>query len=193
MLWLSMMKIYSKMKRSNNAKLIVSFKSSTINEFCVWFLCCCIASFCATVVCVNLALASTKPPVPRFVTTKSNEVNARKGPGVRYPTEWVFIKKGEPIEITTEFDQWRYITDVKGEGGWVHSSVLSGKRSVIIKSKNIEPLRKSADKTSRVIAKLSPNLRCAFKVCKKDWCKIDCQSNSGWIEKKHLWGVYPED
>lgn len=139
------------------------------------------------------AFASGKQPLPRFATTKSNEVNARSGPGVRYPTEWVFIKKGEPLEITAEFEQWRYVLDIKGEGGWVHSSVLSGKRSVIIKGKDIQELRRSAGQGARVVAKLSPDLRCQFKSCKGEWCKIKCQSYEGWIERKYLWGIYPTD
>lgn len=137
--------------------------------------------------------ASSKLPLPRFAITKSNEVNARSGPGVRYPTEWVFIRKGEPLEITAEFEQWRYVLDIKGEGGWVHSSVISGKRSVVIKGKEIQSLRRSIGQGARVVAKLEPDLRCQFKSCKEDWCKIKCQSYEGWIEKKYIWGVYPNE
>lgn len=136
---------------------------------------------------------NNKQPIPRFVVTKSNEVNARTGPGIRYPIEWIFIKKGEPIEITAEFEQWRYVKDIKGEGGWVHSSVLSGKRSVIVVSKEIVRLYKSTDLASRVIAKLSPDLRCQFKKCQGDWCKIKCQSYDGWVMRKYLWGVYANE
>lgn len=139
------------------------------------------------------AFASNKQPLPRFATTKSNEVNARSGPGVRYPTEWVFVRKGEPLEITAEFEQWRYVLDIKGEGGWVHSSVLSGKRSVVIKSKDVQELRRSTGQGARVVAKLSPDLRCQFKSCKANWCKIKCYSYEGWIEGKYLWGIYPTD
>lgn len=78
-----------------------------------------------------------KLPIPRFASIKSNEVNSRVGPTVKSPIEWVFVKKGEPVEITAEYGQWRQIRDVTGEGGWVHSSVLSGKRSVIIKSSGV--------------------------------------------------------
>lgn len=141
----------------------------------------------------NPAFASGKLPLPRFAVTKSNEVNARSGPGVRYPTEWVFVKKGEPLEITAEFEQWRYVSDIKSEGGWVHSSVISGKRSVVIKAKEAQNLRRSVGQGARVVAKLAPELRCQFKSCKGEWCKIKCHSYEGWIERKHLWGVYPNE
>lgn len=81
-------------------------------------------------------------PIPRFASIKSNEVNARSGPEIKSPIQWVFIKKGEPIEIIAEYEKWRQIRDIKGEGGWVHSSVVSGKRTVVIVSLFPVPLLK---------------------------------------------------
>ena len=131
-------------------------------------------------------------PVPRFVTIKFDEVNARTGPERDCPIEWVFIKKGEPIEVITEYDQWRKIRDIKGEGGWVHSSVISGKRSVVVVAKNTMPLLKSPGKYDQIVAKLVPQIRCSLYKCQKDWCQIGCKSYKGWIAKKYLWGVYPD-
>lgn len=135
--------------------------------------------------------ASDKTEILRFATTKSNEVNARSGPGTQYPTEWVFIKKGEPLAITAEFEQWRYARDINGDVGWVHSSVLSGKRSVIVLAKDnkLKFLRRQPSPHSRIIAKLSNEIRCQFKKCEENWCKIKCQDYTGWIEQTSLWGV----
>lgn len=126
----------------------------------------------------------------RFATTKSNEVNARTGPGIQYPTEWIFIKKGEPLAITGEFEQWRYVRDIKGDVGWVHSSVLSGKRSVIVTGDKIKFLKKQPSAHSRTIAQISNELRCQFKKCEDEWCKIKCDGYTGWIERKNLWGLH---
>ena len=35
----------------------------------------------------------------RFVSLRSDEVNVRVGPGVRYPVKWVFRQKAIPVEI----------------------------------------------------------------------------------------------
>lgn len=148
--------------------------------------------FCCLISSVEI-YASKKLPVPRFVSTKSAEVNARSGPGISYPIEWVFVKKGEPLEITAEFEQWRYVKDIEGQGGWIHSSVLSGKRTIIITSKEVVALHKAPDYASRVVVKLSPHVRCQFKKCEKSWCKIKCQSYEGWINKKYIWGVYQQE
>lgn len=132
-------------------------------------------------------------PVPRYVTIKFNEVNARTGPTEDCPIEWVFIKKGEPVEVIAEYDQWRKIRDINGEGGWVHSRVISGNRSVVFVAKNTMPLVASPGKYDQIVAKLIPQIRCSLIKCEKDWCKVNCKSHKGWIARKFLWGVYPDE
>lgn len=139
------------------------------------------------------AEAAKDLPVPRFVTIKFDEVNARTGPAVDCPIEWVFITKGEPVEIVAEYDSWRKIRDIKSEGGWVHSSVLSGNRSVVITSKNVMPLLSNPADYDNIVVKVSPGLRCTLLKCKKEWCQINCITYKGWIARKYLWGVYPDE
>lgn len=132
---------------------------------------------------------NTKLPIPRFASIKSNEVNARIGPTIKSSIEWVFIRKGEPVEIVAEYEQWRQIRDINGEGGWVHSSVLSGKRSVIILGKEIVALTKSPS-SDKVVAKIASNVRCSLNKCKAQYCQISCQGYTGWLAKSLLWGIY---
>ena len=65
-------------------------------------------------------------PIPRFASLKSDEVNVRTGPGSRYPIDWVFKRKGMPVEIVAEFENWRKIRDWQGAGGWVYQGLLTG-------------------------------------------------------------------
>ena len=74
-------------------------------------------------------------PIPRFASLRSDEVNVRTGPGSRYPVDWVFKRKAMPVEIVAEYENWRKIRDWQGASGWVHQSLLTGKRSFIIASK----------------------------------------------------------
>ena len=103
-----------------------------------------------------------KLPIPRYVTIKFNEVNARTGPTEDCPIEWVFIKKDEPVEVIAEYDQWRKIRDINGEGGWVHSRVISGNRSVVFVAKNTMPLVASPGKYDQAVAKLVPQISSIF-------------------------------
>ena len=135
-----------------------------------------------------------KLPLPRFASIKSNEVNARAGPSIKSPIEWVFVKKGEPIEIVAEYEQWRQIIDMEGEGGWVHSSVLSGKRFVVVKGKEeLQLIKDPHDINHKITAKVKPMVRCQLNKCKDKWCKLRCKGVDGWIQRKSLWGVYMDE
>ena len=153
-------------------------------------------SFIFIFIIFNCYIVSAIPinlPVPRFVTIKFNEVNARTGPESDCPIEWVYLKKNEPVEVIAEYGKWRKIKDINGDGGWVHASVIAGKRSIIITSKNPAPLLFSPLNHEQIKAYLLPNLRCSLHNCKKDWCLISCKTYKGWVSRKNIWGVYPEE
>ena len=141
----------------------------------------------------NVALATKNPNVPRFVTAKSDHVNARKGPGATYPIGWVLVQKYQPLKVIAEFEDWRKTEDMSGYVGWVHSSVLSTKRSVIITCKNKCNLWKSASDSSKVAAVLEEGLRCSLEKVKYSFCKVKCKNHKGWIEHKNIWGLLKEE
>ncbi|HEC14175.1 MAG TPA: hypothetical protein ENI72_00310, partial [Rhodospirillales bacterium] len=71
-------------------------------------------------------------PLPRFVSLRVNEVNMRTGPGVQYPIEWVYSRQYLPMEVIAEYSTWRKVRDWQGGQGWVHQSMLGGRRSFIV-------------------------------------------------------------
>ena len=64
---------------------------------------------------IPFSLFATVKKLPRFVSIKSNEANARTGPGTNYPITWTFIKRYEPVEVIKEFQEWRLINDIDGK------------------------------------------------------------------------------
>jgi SH3-like domain-containing protein len=131
-------------------------------------------------------------PVPRYVSLKSGEVNMRIGPGTRYSINWVYKREGLPVEIIQEFDQWREIRDSDGTTGWVHKQMLQGKRMAVIK-KGTAVLRRAADAQSGPMLRLEPGVVGRLLECEKDWCRLQVSGHKGWIEKTHIWGVYPKE
>ena len=133
-------------------------------------------------------------PIPRFVSLAKDKVYVRTGPAVRYPIKWVFQKGGLPIEVIQEFDTWRKIRDIEGEEGWIHQSLLSGKRNVIIKKeKKLVTLLRDPMAESRPVAALEPNVVAALTQCVGSWCEIRVQGYEGWVERKMLWGIYEDE
>ena len=96
-------------------------------------------------------------PIPRFASLRSDEVNVRTGPGARYPIEWVFKRKTMPVEIVAEYENWRKIRDWQGASGWVHQSLLTGKRTFIIPSRQA-PLLKTPASSAELVARLDPEV-----------------------------------
>ncbi len=137
--------------------------------------------------------------VSHFASIKSSEVNVRRGPNIRYPIDWVFVKKGEPVEVIGEFEHWKRIRDVNGDEGWVKAIMLSKKRTAVIiipnsqKNKLYAELRSKPNHSSNIFAKIAKLKRVIIEQCQKEWCKIKVNNISGWLEKELLWGVYQNE
>ena len=76
--------------------------------------------------------AVTNLPLPRYVTLKGGEGNARRGPSLTHRIDWTFTLSGMPLKITAEHENWRRVEDADGVGGWVHYALLSGTRAVLV-------------------------------------------------------------
>lgn len=131
-------------------------------------------------------------PVPRFVSVHAPKANVRTGPGVRYPVDWVLVRKGMPVEIVAEFEHWRKIRDWQGTEGWVHQSMLSGARSVVVMTE-VRALRRTADPAAPVVARLEAGVIARVLACETAWCRLDAAGFKGWIPKSEIWGVSDDE
>ena len=131
-------------------------------------------------------------PVPRFVSLRSEEVNLRTGPGVRYPVEWVFVRRQMPVEILQEFENWRRIRDRDGTEGWVHQSMLTGRRAAVVEGE-MRNLRRRPEAEAPVVARVEPGVVAAILECKDAWCRLETAGFRGWVPRTEIWGVYPNE
>lgn len=134
--------------------------------------------------------AVTNLPLPRFVSLKGTEGNARRGPALSQRIDWVFTRRGMPLEITAEFENWRLVQDKDGAGGWVHYSLLSGSRSVVITT-NLAPLYAAPDERADILATLQADVVGRVSECTENWCRISAGGEKGWVQKASFWGVGP--
>jgi SH3-like domain-containing protein len=132
--------------------------------------------------------AVTNLPIPRFVTLKGSEGNARRGPGLTHRIDWVFTREGMPLKITAEYENWRRVEDADGAGGWVHYSLLSGVRSVLI-SQDMAEAFGQPDTQSDVLYQSELGVVGKLLQCLPDWCRVAVDGEKGWIRKSSLWGV----
>ncbi len=135
--------------------------------------------------------ADTGLPLPRFVSLRSDEVNMRTGPGRRYPVEWVYQRQGLPVEIIAEFDTWRRVRDWQGIDGWMHSSVLSGERYVVVTG-GVRILRRKNDPDSPPVVRAEVSVIAKLLECPEEtaWCQVEIDGIRGWLHRGEFWGVY---
>lgn len=137
-------------------------------------------------------VANAGSPTPRFVSLSSNEVNVRVGPGKRYPIAWVFTRSGWPVEIIAEYEFWRQIRDIEGATGWVHKSLLSGRRTILITGDR-RPIFDEADSDSAVVLLAEPGVQGKLLECDGPWCAVEIAGNKGWLKASHFYGVYENE
>jgi SH3-like domain-containing protein len=133
-------------------------------------------------------------PIPRFLTLKSNKVNVRKGPSSDHDVAWVFQRKGMPIEVTAEFENWRKIRDADGSEGWILQQMLSGRRFALAPAWNPDKpvaLHDSESGTSATTAMLMPGAIAQIESCDGSWCFLTTDDYEGYAAQAELWGVYP--
>jgi SH3-like domain-containing protein len=134
----------------------------------------------------------TNLPLPRFVSLKTNEGNVRRGPSLSHRIDWVFTREDMPLQIVAEFGHWRRIIDREGVGGWVHYSLLSGNRTVIV-DQDMLPLRTRPQSDAPESALLESGVIARLGQCLPDWCRISAGGYRGWAPKTALWGVGPDE
>lgn len=130
----------------------------------------------------------TNLPLPRFVSLKASEANVRRGPSLTHRIDWVFVRRDMPLRITAEHGHWRRVQDREGAGGWVHYSLLSGVRTVIVEEDGL-PLRARPVERAPATALLQAGVVARLGECRADWCRLTAEGHRGWARKAGLWGV----
>jgi SH3-like domain-containing protein len=130
----------------------------------------------------------TNLPVPRFVSLKAAEGNVRRGPSLTHRIDWVFKRRYMPLRVTAEHGHWRRVEDRDGLGGWVHYSLLSGLRTVIVQ-KDLLTLRTRPEANAPATAALEIGVVARLGKCDLEWCRLSSGGFKGWAPKARVWGV----
>ncbi|MCV3270682.1 SH3 domain-containing protein [Roseobacter sinensis] len=156
-----------------------------------------LAAAISVVLCAGPSVARdtgpvTNLPLPRFVSMKASEGNVRRGPSLTHRIDWVFKHRDMPLQVTAEHGHWRRVQDREGQGGWIHYSLLSGVRTVIVEHDMVS-LRMRPDPDAPVAAALERGVIARLGKCGPEWCQLRSSGYRGWAPKSRLWGVAPDE
>lgn len=129
--------------------------------------------------------------VPRYVSLKYAEVNARNGPDEAHRLLWIYHAKGLPVQVVAETREWRRICDPEGGLAWVHKRTTDGRRSAMrVQASNL-PLLHAPKDGAKVSAYLKGRSVAQLDKCEKGWCKLRADGSAGWARESEIWGADP--
>lgn len=131
-------------------------------------------------------------PTTHFASLRADKVFLRNGPSSDYPIQWVYQRKGLPVEVLASYDVWRKVRDMDGVEGWVHQQMLTGRRSVLVTGA-VRDMRQDPEPTASIVARLEPGVIAAIAHCKPDWCELKAGGYRGWVRRDEVWGVQRDE
>ena len=89
-----------------------------------------------------------KPPY--WASIASGEAMMRTGPDRNYPGIWLYKRRDLPIRVVQIYPNWRKIEDPDGQQGWMLVTLLSDRRTGIVKPGSPRDIHSKADPKSPV-------------------------------------------
>jgi SH3-like domain-containing protein len=130
-------------------------------------------------------------PVPRFVSLKFATINGRAGPDRTYPVRWVYQRKGLPVRVIAETEEWRRIEDPEGAVSWVHRRMIDGRRTGIVRpARDMRvALHVKPESAARVSAWASDGVIVDITDERPGWREIKSGRFKGWVPAAEIWGA----
>jgi SH3-like domain-containing protein len=135
----------------------------------------------------------TNLPLPRFVSLNVEKANIRRGPGASHRIDWVFLRRGAPLEVTAEHGMWRKVRDADSAEGWIHHAMLRSARTAVVVAEPEALMRDAASLDAAPVARVEPGVVGRLLSCGGQWCRMEAGGRRGWVQKADLWGVKPDE
>jgi SH3-like domain-containing protein len=127
--------------------------------------------------------------MPRYVSLKTDRANVRRGPALEHRVDWEFLRRDMPLRVVAEHGSWRRVQDLDDVAGWVHSALLSGRRTVVVTKAPDSMLHEDPDAAAAPVARIERGVVLRLKSCGALWCLLEKDAHEGWMPKADLWGV----
>ena len=134
------------------------------------------------------ALAQEKQP-PYWASIASGQAMTRTGPGRNYPGVWLYQRRDLHVRVVKKYQTWRLIQDPDGAQGWMLVTLLSDRRTAIVKPGEPRPVRADRRDGAKIRYMAEPGVVGRIDKCREGWCKVSIGKRDGYISEADLWGV----
>ena len=138
--------------------------------------------------CTVPASAQDKQP-PYWASIASGEAMMRTGPGRNYPGIWLYKRRDLPIRVVQIYPNWRKVEDPDGQQGWMLVTLLSDRRTAIVKPGQPRDIRVKPAAGAPVRYRAEPGVVGRIEQCDGNWCHIQVGNREGYIAQGDLWGT----
>jgi len=143
-----------------------------------------VALLCAATV----ASAQDKKP-PYWASIASGEAMMRTGPGRNYPGIWLYKRRDLPVRVLQIYPNWRKIEDPDGELGWMLVTLLSDRRTAIVRPGAPRDVRTKPNAGAAVRYRAEAGVVGRIDECSGAWCRIEIGKRRGYIARDALFGL----
>ncbi|HSH13867.1 MAG TPA: SH3 domain-containing protein [Desulfurivibrionaceae bacterium] len=145
----------------------------------------------ALILSLTLLIATTVSAA-EYVSVTKDKVNIRATPSTKAAiSSEVFA--GFPLEVLKRDGQWAKVVDFEGDKGWIHTSLISKDKTVIVRKKDINLRQEpNTDKNTPVIATVKYGVVFTPLEKKGDWLRVrHDDTTEGWLSKSLVWPSDP--
>ena len=134
------------------------------------------------------AAAQDKQP-PYWASIASGQAMTHTGPGRNYPNVWLYQRRDLPVRVIKKYENWRLIQDPDGAQGWMLVTMLSDRRTAMVKPGEPRAVRVGPYDNSKVAYQAEQGVVGRISKCGSGWCRIDIGSRRGYVREADVWGV----
>jgi SH3-like domain-containing protein len=135
------------------------------------------------------ALAQEKQP-PYWASLASGQALTHTGPGRNYPNVWLYQRRDLPVRVIKKYETWRLIQDPDGAKGWMLVTMLSDRRTALVKPGDPRAIRSDPNDDAKVRYMAEQGVVGRIDHCNGNgWCRIEIGKKEGYIRTSDLWGV----
>jgi SH3-like domain-containing protein len=143
----------------------------------------------ASLVLVASPAAAQEKQPPYWASIASGQAMTRTGPGKNYPGVWLYHRRDLPIRVVKKYENWRLIQDPDGAQGWMLVTLLSDRRTAIVKAGDPRSIRVGPYDTAKVQYRAEPGVVGRISKCGDGWCRIEIGKAKGYVREADIWGV----
>ena len=133
--------------------------------------------------------AAQDKKTPYWASIASGQAMTRTGPGKNYPGVWLYQRRDLPVRVLKRYEHWRLIEDMDGAKGWMLVTLLSDRRTAVVRAGEPRAVRVEPGDGAKPRYLAAAGAVGQIDHCKAGWCHIAFAKREGYIRTSDLWGV----